>query len=256
MKTLRLKLFYLLFGFSLLTFGQTLEKTYISSAGQVEEPPNFAFYANDEMHYFTTEGSKGNITFNIKFYDTSHQEKKNITIATSSRGIEKVGLPSDKLFNSDSKIEFLLLIESDEVERYSFKLFNEDGDELFDFGMGYNYKLFKDHNNNFKLLITDSDKAKGQNFRVYGLSGTLSTEQENLLLSKVTTFPNPSSKVLNISNLKKHNGFLEVYTITGKKVFTKKVDKSLTEISFDISSLSKGVYFYKIGKTSNKFIKK
>lgn len=66
MKSLNLKLLLFLFGFSLLSFGQTLEKTYTTSSGYAEEPPNFAFFANSEMNYYTTEGSKGNDTFNIK----------------------------------------------------------------------------------------------------------------------------------------------------------------------------------------------
>lgn len=259
MKTLHLKLFYLLFGFSLITYGQTLEKTYTTDTGYAEEPPNFAFFANNEMHYFTTEhiGDKENPTYNIKIYNISHQETKNINI-TNSGAFFTLKLPSDKLFNSDSKIEFIALKGTNDVERYSYKLYNEDGNQLFDFGLGYNHKLYKDNNGNYKLLISDYDgdnKDIGQTYRVYALSGTLSNKQENLLLNKVTTFPNPSSKVININNLKKHNGIVDVFTVTGKKVLSKKVDKSLNNISVDISNLSNGVYFYKIGDISKRFIK-
>lgn len=256
MKTLKLLFFlFFLLGFRLLSFGQTLEKTYSTLAGYTEEPPNYAFFANSEMHYFTLSIDKNSNTNFIKFYNSSHQELKSTSISVNDvLDLEDIELLSDKLFNSDSKIEFIALIWVDN-ERYNYKLYNEDGDELFDFGNGFNHKLYKDHNNNYKLLVSDFDNGE-QTYRVYGLSGTLSSAQEDILLSKVNTFPNPSSGIINITNLKTNNGVVDVFTLNGQKVLSNKINKSLGNVSLDISSLSAGVYFYKIGSTSRKFIKK
>ena len=200
MKILHLKLFYLLFGLSSIAFSQTLENTYTTDAGYTEEPPNYAFFANSEMNYFTLSIDKNSNTNFIKFYNSSHQELKSTSISINDvLDFEDIELLSDKLFNSDSKIEFIALIWVDN-EWYNYKLYNEDGDELFDFGNGFNHKLYKDHNNNYKLLISDFDNGE-QTYRVYGLSGTLSSAQEDLLLNKVNTFPNPSSGIINITNI-------------------------------------------------------
>lgn len=173
--------------------------------------------------------------------------------------MKQLHLPTDKLFNSDSKIEFM--IESRQTAspyQTNFTVFNEDGNNIFTFSNISNYKLSKNPNNEYKLITSESTSNSNEIvYKVYSLSGTLSTNQENLLNKSIIQFPNPTSKTFNLKNLKSKGkeNILEIFSIQGKKVISKKIEKNKSEISVNISQLSKGIYIYKIGELSNKFVK-
>jgi hypothetical protein len=79
----------------------------------------------------------------------------------------------------------------------------------------------------------------------------------NLSNDNITAFPNPVFEYLNFKNIniigKEKN--LEIFSVEGKKVFSKKIKQDEIDITINISHLSKGLYIYKIGELSNKFIK-
>ena len=168
-------------------------------------------------------------------------------------------LPTNKLFNSNLKIEFLIYsIQTSSPFQPSLRLFDEDGNLLFDFGNSSGIELFKTANNKYKLLTSQKSTNTNEiSYKVYSLSGTLSINQESLLNKSVLQFPNPTSKTLNLKNLKSNGNknLLEIFSIQGKKVLSKKTEQNESEISVNISHLSKGIYIYKIGGISNKFIK-
>lgn len=72
-------------------------------------------------------------------------------------------------------------------------------------------------------------------------------------LSNLTLYPNPSSNYIYIKNLNKIQDF-EIYNILGNKLLEVKYKPNLP---IDVSNLSKGVYFLKskIGNTTLKIIK-
>ena len=79
----------------------------------------------------------------------------------------------------------------------------------------------------------------------------------NLLNNKVIAFPNPVFEYLNLKNIN-INGeekLLEIFSVQGKKVFSKKIKKGQIDLTVNISNLSRGVYIYKIGDKVNRFIK-
>ena len=163
------------------------------------------------------------------------------------------------LFNSNSKIEFILRSQHPQQSSISnFKLFDDEGTLLFDFGRTIGIELFKTANNEYKFIAQYEYGPWEFSYKVYSLSGTLSVDQESLLNKSVVLFPNPTSETLNIKNLK-INGketILEIFTIQGKKVFSKKIKQNQAEITVNISHLNNGMYIYKIGDLSNKFLKK
>jgi len=60
-------------------------------------------------------------------------------------------------------------------------------------------------------------------------------------LNKLSVYPNPASNFIKISTLTKLKS-LEIYSLTGEKIF----EKLLDEDRVDISNLSPGVYFVKL----------
>jgi hypothetical protein len=237
----------ILFCFSL--FGQTLEKTYTSNH---YDKINYAFFINDELNFYTIDRTNNE----VKFYDSSHNLFKTIIIELKNNwDFLSIYTITDKLFNSDSKIEFIVRSRDSGIPYTNLTVFNEDGEEIFEFELVDDFKLIKTPENTFKLITTSFYNNNKIDYKVYNLSGTLDASQETLLNKDIIQYPNPTSKNLYLKNIdiKNKGSFLEIFTIDGKKVLTKNIKQSETYI--DVSNLSKGVYYYKIGRYSHKFIK-
>ena len=73
--------------------------------------------------------------------------------------------------------------------------------------------------------------------------------------SKLSAFPNPTNKILNIINPQNETNKIEIYDTSGKLILSKMFNSSDNKISVDVEHLPKGNYIYKIGDLSSKFIK-
>jgi hypothetical protein len=234
-----------------------LETTYTTSGYEERERPNFAFNIDGETKFYTLDW----INNHVKIYDSSHNIYKTVSInLESGYEMRELYLATDKLFNSNSKIEFIIFsVQTDSPYQPSLKLFDEDGSLLFDFENSRGIELFKTPSNTYKLITAQSTpNEKEISYKVYSLSGTLSVSQENLFnKQKIIGFPNPSSKTINITNPLKdnENEKIQVYDINGRKVLEKKIVGNGENIELDISVLSKGIYNYQIREFGNKFVK-
>jgi hypothetical protein len=77
---------------------------------------------------------------------------------------------------------------------------------------------------------------------------------ENVSAKSIVFYPNPAITELRIENLELKSGeMIEIYDISGKKTLNFTL---LNNNSIDVSALSSGVYFVKIGNSTGKFIKK
>ncbi|MEB4761346.1 T9SS type A sorting domain-containing protein [Chryseobacterium indologenes] len=83
---------------------------------------------------------------------------------------------------------------------------------------------------------------------------SLST-QEIQLDNKLSAYPNPTNKTLNIMNPKNGANKVLVYDASGKLVINKSFSSNEDKIAIDVEALTKGVYIYKIGELSSNFIK-
>jgi hypothetical protein len=250
------KLLYLFIAISSISFSQTLETTYTTSGNSEREKPNFAFNIDGETKFYTLGWTNNQ----VKIYDSSHNIYKTVNInLESGYKMRELYLPSDKLFNSNSKIEFIISsVQTDSPYQASLRLFDEDGTFLFDFGNSRGIELFKTPNNTYKLITLQTNYTNEFSYKVYSLSGTLSVSQENLFnKQKIIGFPNPSSKTINITNPLKNNENekIQVYDINGRKVLEKKIVGNGKNIELNITSLSSGIYNYRIRNFANKFVK-
>ena len=75
----------------------------------------------------------------------------------------------------------------------------------------------------------------------------------NIIAQSLEVYPNPATDMLQIRNVKA--GTIKVYDATGRQIMTKAVVGNEDYIQLDISSLSKGMYFVKIGNHTAKFVK-
>ncbi|GGI57653.1 T9SS type A sorting domain-containing protein [Winogradskyella haliclonae] len=86
----------------------------------------------------------------------------------------------------------------------------------------------------------------------YEFQGSTLSIDDDFNLSKYSVYPNPTNQILNIDGLKTSEN-VEIYNISGQKLFTKTID--LNKNTIDVSQLSAGLYFLKINDESIKFIK-
>lgn len=83
-------------------------------------------------------------------------------------------------------------------------------------------------------------------------------DQPKILQQKAKLYPNPTRHSLTIQGIseKKVSNIIEIYSVTGNKVFSKK--NNLSDVTLDVSFLPKGMYFVCLGRYPNqnlKFIK-
>ncbi|ATN07351.1 hypothetical protein CRN76_19115 [Chryseobacterium indologenes] len=109
----------------------------------------------------------------------------------------------------------------------------------------------------FKLAVSNNATSFNSifidNFNVTQQS-SLST-QEIQLDNKLSAYPNPTNKTLNIMNPKNGANKVLVYDASGKLVINKSFSFNEDKIAIDVETLTKGVYIYKIDELSSKFIK-
>ena len=239
-------------------FGQaTLEHSYISNFS-FRELPN-AFNTETGLKYYTVEGS--NI---MKIYDSSHNLTNTLTIPIDNNCIVNgiIGA-SDKLFNLDSAIEFLVFTYNTVDYSYKLVLIDQNGVVLQNFGERIEAHIIKSVSGDFKLVTVNfNNSSEGDNsiYDIYSLPGTiLGTLQVNREYDSFFGYPNPTENNIVITNNLENgkNGILEIFDTNGKKVLSKNViGGENDEINLDTTKLSKGVYIYKLNGQTNKFIKK
>lgn len=285
MKTI-LTLFSLLVIFSVK--GQmTFEHTYTNGGELITAKfDSDVFYTQTGLRYVTYNKSVAAhlwdpTTTEIKIYDENHALLKTIICPNLAR----VYCITDKLFNNDDAIEILyqktIWNSTYNVVTSDIVLIDENANVLSQIAERIGAKIYKTVNGNYKLVVhtyntlaapnqnyvwqelIDAATGSGYNsapysFDVYGLSGTLSTQQEQQYLDNATVaFPVPTQDTLNITNnlpLGQHSK-VEIFTIGGKKVLEKEVSGNNSDIQLDVSSLSSGVYLYKLNGTTSKFTK-
>ena len=229
-------------------FGQiTLEKTYSSE--------NLQVYTNSTETFYYSVGQ--NLS-TIKIYNADYTLKKQFTLA-SPVDISSYDnfILSKNIFNTDNLLE--IVTTSGNYPNYSIKIYNEDGVLVKDFGTGYQFEdefdfhVYYDTNSNKNKLRLF--KSSSNSTEIYNLSTNSLTTKEITDKNKLTAFPIPTNKILNIVNPNNGNNSLQVYDENGKIVINKVFTNSEKTISLDVEFLPKGIYIYKIGNINSKFLK-
>lgn len=248
---------------------------------------NFAFGQITLDHSFTNEQtlkySTSTETYYIsrttdnklKIYNSNYTLYKTVNVpmpANSDRlrfaGDKTSFVISKNIFNSDNKFEFLVEIYN-YTNTYAIKLLliDEDGNLIKDFhpdptskSFGDNFEIFHDSVNNINKLIVYSDVFNSNNGSIpqtdiYSLPSSVLAAKEIQAGAKLSAFPIPTNKILNITNPGNGVHKVQVYDATGKLVVDKSFSSLDNKISIDVESLPKGIYFYKIGDLSSKFTK-
>jgi hypothetical protein len=194
-----------------LSFAQlSLENTYYSSPNNNDGDKNQFFNAENASYHYVI-GSNLNLTI----YTESQQVYKvvNLSAVAPGNNFHSVLLFTDKLFNSDSLIEFIYISYLPNTQ-IVMKLVNENGEVLQDLGFHSYAAVVKNNNGDFKLIT-----KHGIEKRVYALPGVLLASQNYLLSNKIIGYPNPTTDVINITNPSgKNTAEIKIFSIDGKEI--------------------------------------
>jgi hypothetical protein len=232
----------------------TLEHTYTTDIQKSSMIDVVGFNtSNGLIKYYTFNRS----TNTVEIYSQSHVLETSFTIPLDAgHFLSEFIFVTDKLFNSDSQIEFLY--KSYKNNDQKIYLCNDTGVLIQSFPGKYYAGIVKDNSNNYKMIVSGSQEnpvTNSYDYDVYGLTGTLSIEQQDILKKKAFVFPNPSNNIINISNTNNTGkaSTLQIFSANGNKILEE--NHTEEEIKIDVSTYQNGVYIYKLGDKSGKFIK-
>lgn len=249
-------------------FGQiTLEHSF--PQGEIVQS-----YTNESESIYVSMNRNNNT---LKIYNADYSLRKTVTIPVPANysniwlgGNYYDGSPysiSKHIFNTDDKYEFMVEAtdSSNQLAGKKLLLINEDGQLIKDFNPNAGtvsfyglYYVFHDATVNMNKLIVENlvnGNDNGDQYDVYSLPTSELTTKEILSQNKLSAFPIPANKILNVINPKNGINKIEIYDTSGKLILNKSFNVSENKISLDVESLAKGMYIYKIGSLSSKFIK-
>ncbi|MHA3045442.1 T9SS type A sorting domain-containing protein [Riemerella anatipestifer] len=240
------------------TFGQiTLEHSFNISE-------NITAYSKDETVYvsFVRNDNK------FKIYNSDYSLRKIVNISMPAN-YDSIWIGdvngyhiSKYIFNTDDKFEFLVTISSSvNGNRDKLLLINEDGILIKDFNpnsqtVGYRgySEIFHDVSTNKNKFLVNNLGTDDQ-FDLYSLPTTDLGSKEINKKNLLSAFPIPTSKILNVVNPQNGANKIEVFDTSGKLIINKGFGNSESKISIDVENLPKGVYIYRVGDLSAKFLK-
>lgn len=166
---------------------------------------------------------------------------------------------SKYVFNTDDKLEFFVFFNGTWPTK-NVMIFDEDGNIVKNFNDNYTYELvdiFHDSTTNTnKLKMGKYSAGTGDvSFDIYSLPTSSLTTKEIKTKNKLSAFPIPTNKILNILNPQNGANKIEIFDTSGKIVLNKSFGNSENKISVDVENLPKGIYIYKVGDLNSKFIK-
>ena len=164
---------------------------------------------------------------------------------------------SQQIFNTDNLLEFFIWFWDSTGVATKIMIVNETGTIIKDFTTEYSpysIEVFHNTQTNTNLLKMGQSSVTEQ-VDIYSLPTSVLGNKEILENNKLTAFPIPTNKILNVVNPQTGDNVIKLFDSTGKLVQSKIFDLYEKQISIDVGNLPNGVYLYKIGSLSNRFIK-
>ncbi|MFA5542114.1 MAG: T9SS type A sorting domain-containing protein [Bacteroidales bacterium] len=201
----------------------------------------------------------------LKIFDENFVLEKTISNLPT---FSSVGLMSKNLFSLNNKYDFMLTIRNATTNTYECKLYNEDKQLLFNFGELSPWMIFVNNFGELSPWIVVNNKLFANKLevvnnhynyttKIYNLPGQLNSSSELIVnTSNSFAFPNPSENVININYNTNKMEEMHIIDLNGNIIENYLLDPSLKTIQINVSNYSKGIYIYRLGDTTGKFIVK
>lgn len=243
-----------------LAFGQiTLEHSFPSNRGVK------VFNDGAKIYYFVSDYNTAEYRNKISIYNSDYTLYKTITFPWDTSYNSGIGFLGDYgiskyVFNTDEKFEFIVTVVNNTTQQKKNFILNEDGDiikDLADYYVANEYvNIYHDSLNNVnKMKLVKRDGTNAGITEIYLLPTTELTTKEIQGKNKLSAFPIPTNKILNIINPENGSNKIEIYDLSGKLILIKNFSYNENRISLNVENLLKGTYIYKIGDLNSKFIK-
>lgn len=228
----------------------TLEQTY---AGYI-----FAANTHLQTVYYSIYPVNSN---QFNFYNEDYSFYKTVTVTPPTGYIcSQISNVSDNLFNNDDLIEFTCtFFDNSSSTGYLLKLYNETGNELFNFGnsfSGWYYKTFNDEVRFNVLRYINYPNAEYET-DIYSLPGSMVSAKSLISeINEISPYPNPANNFINLTyNIDQSEIVdLQIFSLNGHLIETKKIGGAFDRIRLDVSNYSSGIYFYQYKSETEKFI--
>ncbi len=238
-------------------FGLEAQVSLIKNIGKNIEHSSIS----EKSIYYKAE-PEGNV---ITFYNPDFTIYSETTIPLADGySITRIDHVSEHVFNTNAKVEFTVYSEkwNAAVMEYekSFKLFDEEGTELFDFGRASSGDVYVvDGSYRFQCGKYDASWVYDSE-DVYQLAAipTLAPSITSKSALKSSAFPNPAVDYINLP-YSIENGVstnLTIYGNNGQLIDNKRIGSDFSYIRLDVSNYKPGVYYYKYNNESSKFVVK
>ena len=155
---------------------------------------------------------------------------------------------SKNLFTLSGKYEFVLMILNTTTNKYEYKLYNEDGQLVFDFG-SYSPASFKGNK-----LIAYYSSSNVYQVKIYNVAGTIGLNAVENGNNKFCAYPNPASSLITIKYSVSGMQEMIIRDINGRVIENVLLDPTQVEIGLNVSGYAKGVYIYSYGTSTGKFV--
>ena len=187
----------------------------------------------------------------LKIFDENFVLEKTISNLPT---FSQVHYMSKNLFSLNNKYDFLLKIINTTTNTYEWKLYNEDKQLLFNFGEWL--PLFFVKNKLFAYKTEFVNNHYNYTTKIYNLPGQLNSSELIVNKSNSFAFPNPAENVININYNTNKMEEMHIIDLNGNIIENYLLDPSLKTIQINVSNYSKGIYIYRLGDTTGKFIVK
>lgn len=230
----------------------------------------FVSNTNGIMYVFTDT-----LTNQVKIYNTDYSLYKSVSIDRPVGYYVSICLPSEKLFDTDSQIEFLCTYEDSQYNCSvnpcvyttisKAKVFNEDGSILKDFGT-FNKSTdggeIINNGSEYKLILRWYTQSNGESdYDIYSLPGSLPagyTTLRSASLDQPAAYPNPATTIINVPYILAggETATLIIYNEAGRQIDQKIIDSAFNSLRLNVTDYAHGLYIYKYNNMSGRFIVK
>jgi hypothetical protein len=247
-------------------FSVSLTLSQINLEKKIENEELQVYTNSSETYYYST----GYDLTKVKIYNSDFSLKTEFTpqfpngrTNFSISPYEENFSLSKKIFNDDDLLEIVINFSGKESFMGGtriIKIYNENGELVKDFGDNVDYRywengfnIYHDNSSNENKLILFNMTTNST--EIYRLSTSSLATNEIIQNKSIKSYPNPVKEILYIENLIGNENNIIIYDSNSKEVFKQKIPEKLRNTAINVKSLKSGVYYYRIGNLTNKFIK-
>ena len=211
--------------------------------------------------YYGLSGGKF-IIFNSQFENTN-----TITIESNANESAGVYCLSKNIFTNSGKYEFVMCKRNYETRSFMIGIYNENAELIYtiykigDNEKEYNGELQECFLSDNKLIITfmpPYDLEANVITKIYTLANSINNSsilqvQQNTNSSKL--YPNPARQSVTLEyNIQGQMQEMQIVDINGRVVASYLLDPSQKQVKINTSNYKKGVYIYRYGNNSGRFV--